>query len=118
MSAAPLKPCPFCGTPDPYFYDPNEWPLSRGQWIVECSNDDCAISVKRTEESEVIELWNTRPLTTTQSDLSVGSVPTLEEVARLIKNERMVSVTAYSHEKVAQKVIDLFTSHTENPNKI
>ena len=62
-----LKPCPFCGTPDPYFYDPNEWKVCHGKWIVECSNDDCTISVQRNEESEVIELWNTRPLTTTQS---------------------------------------------------
>ena len=57
-----LKPCPFCGEPDPTIYEDIE-PCGTGKYNVQiyCSNQNCSLDFGWHEsEEEAIEAWNTR----------------------------------------------------------
>lgn len=67
-----LKPCPFCGSSEHLFIEPDETG-SGGQWVGPihagcCQHKGCGVSVVREEQDEAIAAWNTRALTKGKAD--------------------------------------------------
>jgi hypothetical protein len=74
-----LLPCPFCGSPEHLFIEPDETG-SGGQWLspihVGCGRfRGCGVSLCGDDQEEAITRWNTRALTTD----TTGDTPDLRE---------------------------------------
>jgi Lar family restriction alleviation protein len=55
MVSEELKPCPFCGTPEPQLAQPR---ATVGWWVIECR--DCPALMEEETEEAIVAAWNTR----------------------------------------------------------
>ena len=58
-----LKPCPFCGTPEPYYVKLTEASHIENEkviWEIRCSSAFCETIVRETNNDDVRDCWNAR----------------------------------------------------------